>query len=58
MDKKNSTFVLALMGRLNNYAVDNGEIEVYPYESMPYPDTTTIKLEDNDELYQTLDIWK
>ena len=46
------------MGRLNNHAIDNGDVEVNPsdfpvesnYEYVPYPDTTPIKSIDDDEM--------
>ena len=50
--------VLDIMGRLNHNAVDNIDFEVYPSEytfeytsdSVPDPDTTTIKSIDDDEM--------
>ena len=46
------------MGRVNNYAIDNGDVEVHPSEfpdeshseSVPYPYTTPIKSIDDDEM--------
>ena len=42
-DKSHSPVVSALIGKPNNYAVDNDDTEVYASEYIPYPDTTPIK---------------
>ena len=50
------------MGRLNNHAVNNGCVEVYPsdypmestFDSISYPYTTTIKSIYYDEIDQLL----
>ena len=54
-----------VMGRLNYHAIDNGYVEVHPYEfpaefdseSVPDPDTTSIKLIDDDEMYHILELF-
>ena len=57
--------VLAIMERLNNRAVDNDDVEVYPSD---YPleyssdyisklDNTPIKSIDDDEMYQLLELF-
>ena len=59
---KTSPVVLAIMGRPNHHAIDNGDVEVfpseYPFESTPDSvldmDTTLIKSIDDDEMYQTM----
>ena len=46
------------MGRLNHHVIDNGDVEVHPSEfpvdfkseSVPDPETTTIKLIDDNEM--------
>ena len=53
------------MGRLNNHAIDNGEVEFhsseYPFEytseSVPYPDTTPIKSIDDDKIDHLLEFF-
>ena len=45
--------VSAIMVKLNHHAIDNGDITSYVpvesnYESVPHPDTTTIKSIDDD----------
>ena len=50
--------VSAIMGRLNNHAIDNGDVEVHPSEFpvefnsgyVTDPDTTPIKSIDDDEM--------
>ena len=58
-----SPLFLNIMGRLNNYAINNGDVEVYSSnyqfeaisDSVPYMDTTKIKLIDDNEIYQLLE---
>ena len=53
------------MGRLNQYAVDNGDVEVqnsdfaleYTSDSVTDTYTTTIKSIDDDEMYQILELF-
>ena len=53
------------MGRLNHHDVDNGDVEVHPSDftvesnsdSVPYLDTTTIKLIDYDEMDHLLELF-
>ena len=60
---KSSLVVSAIMGRLSHHAVDNGNLEVYPSyhpseypsDSVPEPDSTTIKSIDDDKMYQLLE---
>ena len=54
-DKINSPIVSDIIGKLNHYAVDNGDIEVYPSDSMIYPDKTPIKSEDNNKMNRILE---
>ena len=50
--------MLAIMGRLNHFDIDNGDVEVHPsyftaisnYEYVPYPDNIMIKSVDDDEM--------
>ena len=53
------------MGRLNNHAIDNGDVEVYPLEypfestsnSVPYLDNTSIKSIYDDEIDQFVEFF-
>ena len=50
------------MGKLNHHAIDNGDINSdvpveYNYESVPDPDTTTIKSIDDDEMDHILELF-
>ena len=53
------------MGILNHHAVDNGDVKVHPSdfsvesnsESVPYPDTTPIKLFYDDEIDHILEFF-
>ena len=53
------------MGRLNNHAIENGDVEVRPsdfpaesnYESVPDTDNTTIKSIDDDEIDHLLKLF-
>ena len=62
---KTSPVVSTIMGRLNNYSIDNGGVEVNlsyltsesNYESVPYPDTTPIKSIDYGEIDHLLEIF-
>ena len=53
------------MVRINHYDIDNGDVEVNPsefpiefnYEYVPDPDTTTIKLIDDDETDHLLELF-
>ena len=54
--------VSAIMGKLNNCAIDNGDITSYvpvesSYDSFPYPDTTSIKYIDDDEMDHLLELF-
>ena len=57
--------VLAIVGRLNHHAMDNGDVEVHPSEfpvefnseSVPDPDTALIKSNDDDEMYHLLEFF-
>ena len=57
--------VSAITGRLNNYAIDNGDVEVqhseFPVElkseSIPGPNTTSIKSITDDEMYYILEFF-
>ena len=59
---KISPVVSAIMGRLNNCSIDNGDAEIHNseiqlesnYESVPDTYTTAIKSNDNDEMYHLL----
>ena len=54
-----------IMGRLNNRAIDNGDVKVhtsylqveYESESVSDPDTTPIKSIDDDEMYHLLELF-
>ena len=56
--------VSAITGRLNHRAIDNGDVEVHPYEftfesnpeSVPDPDITPIKSIDDDEMDHLLEL--
>ena len=39
----------------NHYAVDNGDVKVYPYEYMIYPYNTHIKSDGNDKMYHIIE---
>ena len=54
--------VSAIMGKLNHYAIDNGDITSdvpveSNYDSVTDPDTTTIKSIDNDEMDHLLELF-
>ena len=49
-EKRHSDIVSYIIGKLNNYTIDNGDIEVYPSESMPDLDKTPINSDENDEM--------
>ena len=57
--------ISAIMGKLNHHAIDNGDVK-FPtseftvesnYESVPDPETTTIKSIDDDEMYHLLELF-
>ena len=62
---KTSPMVSAIMGRINHYAIDNGDVAVHPsdypfkstYKSFPYQDTTPIKPIDDDEMDHILEFF-
>ena len=53
------------MGRLNHHDIDNGDVEFHPSdypfeytsESVPDPDTTSIKPIDNEKMDQLLELF-
>ena len=57
--------VLAIVGRLNNHTIGNGDIEVQPSEfpvefyseSVTYLDTTPVKSIDDDEMDHLLEFF-
>ena len=54
--------VSAIMGKLNHHAIDNGGITSdvpveSSYEYVPYPDTTSIKSIDDDEMGHLLEFF-
>ena len=54
-DKRHSPVVSDIIGKLNHYAVDNGDIEVYPSDSIIYTDKMPIKSEDDDKMNHILE---
>ena len=61
---KTSPVVSAIMGRINNHAIDNGDVKVptsefpvqFNSELVPDPDTNPIKPIDNDEMDHLLEL--
>ena len=54
--------VSAIMGKLDHHAIDNGDITSdvpveSSYDSVPYPDTTPIKSNDDDEMDHLLEFF-
>ena len=53
------------MGKLNHHAIDNSDIQITTsdvpvesnYDSVPYPETTTIKSIDDDEMDHLLEFF-
>ena len=53
------------MSRLNHNAIDNGDVKVHTsyftvelnYESVPYPDTTLIRSNNDDEMDHLLELF-
>ena len=62
---QNIYVVSASMGRLNNHAISNGDVEFHPSEfpvesnseSVPDPYTTPIKSTDDYEMYHLLELF-
>ena len=62
---KTNPVISDIRGILNNYAIDNGDVEFQPsefpveshYESFPYTDSTPIKSIDDDEIYRLLELF-
>ena len=62
---KNSPVVSAIMGRMNHYAIDNGDVEGKPsefpvelnYESVPDPSINPIKSIGDDEMNYILELF-
>ena len=57
--------VSAITGKRNHHAIDNGDVKFHTSyftvefnsESVPYPDTTLIKLIENDEMDHLLELF-
>ena len=63
--RKTSHVVSDIMGRLNNYVVDNGVVDIYTSDytleytsySVPEPDNNPTISTDDDEMYQLLELF-
>ena len=61
---KTSPVVSVITGRINHHVIDNDDVEVQPSyfpvesnsESVPYPDTNTIKSTNDDEMDHLLEL--